>query len=690
MVSEAISTIGRGATGRAVHPTLAWLVVALTTAAAPHFARTPVWVPVVYLALAAWRLWSPAAPPGREAARTWPALFLILFLGACILAGVYASYGTLTGRDAGVSLLILLAALKLIELRHERDFYIAIFIGLFLLLTNFFFIQSILSAVFMGGAAVIFVAALVGLNDERGILGSARKLLLALAMLAQALPLMLVLFVLFPRVAGPLWGMPKDARSGSTGLDDEMAPGAISDLTLSDEVAFRVEFAGAIPPRSELYWRGPVLWSTDGVKWIQDRPRSAEPQFSVQGQAVEYTVTLEPTERNWLFSLELPSAPPRQGWFTHDMQIRVRSPVQNRVRYTLSSYPDHDLFVSDREELQRALQLPPGKHAHAAGLSASWRGTGLDDAQVIQHALEYFNQEEFYYTLSPPPLLDDTVDQFLFETRRGFCEHFAAAFVVLMRAAGIPARVVTGYQGGAINPVGQYLIVRQRDAHAWAEVWLGEEGWVRIDPTAAVAPSRILEGIESALPESIFNVPLGLQDNLFARTLWERFRFTWDAFNNRWNQWVLGYDRNRQSLFLHRLGLGDIDTPGLVFGLTITGLLILLAVAAWLFKSGVRRSDEAKRLYDRFCRRLARCGMARQPSEGPEDFARRAGNRLPQQAEAIRAVTTLYIAARYAGRKEAMPALRQAVGFFRSPSNIQNWRQAGTTNSGRISLGRDL
>lgn len=650
---------------RTVNPSLAWLVAALTLAAAPHWARTPLWIPVIYLALAAWRLSAPRAVPALKQARTWAAVLLNLVLGVGILAGVYASYGTLTGRDAGVSLLILLAAMKLIELRFERDFYVAIFIGLFLLLTNFFYVQSILSALYMGAAAVVFVAALISCNDERCVLNGARRLRLACALLAQALPLMLILFILFPRVAGPLWGLPRDARSGSTGLDDEMAPGAISDLTLSDEVAFRVEFNGAIPPRSELYWRGPVLWFTDGVKWIQDRPRDAEPQFTVQGEPVDYTVTLEPTERNWLFALELPATPPRQGMFSHDMQIRTRAAVQNRLRYTLVSYPDHSLFTSDPAELLRALQLPAGKHLRAASLALGWRGEGLNDAQIVKRALTFFSQEKFFYTLNPPLLLADTIDQFLFETRRGFCEHYAAAFVVLMRAAGIPARVVTGYQGGALNPIGQYLIVRQRDAHAWAEVWLGKEGWVRIDPTAAVAPSRIENGIESALSGSLLDVPLGLEDNVFARTLWEQYRFTWDAVNNRWNQWVLGYDRNRQSLFLARLGLEGIDTPGLVFGLTFAALAMLLAVAAWLFRSGSQETDEARRLYDRFCNRLARFGVARHASEGPEDFARRAGNRLPPQAEAIRAITALYVAARYASRGDVMGALREAVRAFR-------------------------
>ncbi|MGH8630185.1 MAG: transglutaminase TgpA family protein, partial [Burkholderiales bacterium] len=522
-----------------------------------------------------------------------------------------------------------------------------------------------LSAIYLALCVVAFLSAFISLNDERHRLGGARRLRLAATMLAQAVPLMLLLFVLFPRVTGPLWGLPKDARSGLVGLDDEMTPGAISELTLSDAVAFRVEFTGAMPDHPLLYWRGPVLWYTDGVKWVPDRFRTEGPRVQTRGQPVEYTVTLEPTERNWLFGLELPAEAPQRGALSHDMQIRTRVPVRDRQRYTLTSYPDYSLYASHHTELINALQLPPGRHPRAVTLARDWRDEGLNDLQVIKRALEMFNKQAFYYTLSPPRLLEDTVDQFLFETRQGFCEHYAAAFVILMRAAGVPARVVTGYQGGAVNPIGNYLIVRQRDAHAWAEVWIGEKGWIRIDPTAAVAPSRIMQGIEEALPGSLIDIPLGLQDNAIARGIWEQASNTWDALNNRWNQWVLGYDRNRQSLLLSRLGLGALDHPDLIITLTITFGVILMIIAIGLFRGNIQVGDEARRLHDQFCRKLARRGLVRRSSEGPEDFARRAALRLPGSAAAMRSVTELYVSVRYAGRREQLAALRQAVAEFR-------------------------
>ncbi len=649
---------------------LAWLVGATVLAAAPHIVRLPPWIPLLFCALCLWRLSradvrAPALPGGLRG------LLLRLLLGGIILGGVAASYGTLTGRDAGVALLVLLAGMKLVELRGERDYFVAVLIGLFLLLTNFFFIQSLTSAAYLALAITAFLGALISASDGRPEVFPRERLRLAGTLLLQAIPLMLLLFLLFPRVSGPLWGMPRDARAGSTGLDDQMTPGAISQLSLSDEVAFRVEFEGPLPDRAELYWRGPVLWFTDGVKWVPDALGSGQPLLRTSGDGISYTVTMEPTGKQWLFALEQSGQAPAQATFTHDLQLRTRAPVQNRLRYRQTSHPRYELLGADAAELRRALQLPPGRHPRARALAAGWRAAEPDAERLVMRALTLFNEQEYFYTLSPPALLDDAVDQFLFDTRQGFCEHYAAAFVVLMRAAGIPARVVTGYQGGSVNPLGNYLIVRQRDAHAWAEVWLGARGWVRVDPTAAVAPERIQGGLESALPGSVIDVPLGLEDSLIARNLWERMRFTWDAVNNQWNQWVLGYDRNRQSLFLRRIGFERVDTRELVIGLTITVGIVLVVLAAWLLRGGGGRADPARRAWDRFCRRLARRGVIRAPAEGPVSYSRRAAAALADNAAQIWEVTRLYVAVRYEGRGELLPDLRRAVARFRPATRIR-------------------
>ncbi len=643
---------------------MAWLVSAIIAAALPHVVRVPFWSSMMFGALCLWRLAladarAPVFPRGASG------FLLRLLLGGGILGGVLASYGTLTGRDAGVALLILLAGMKLAELKGSRDYFVTVLIGLFLLLTNFFFIQSMLSAVYLAFSLLLFLGALISANDDRPQVLSGARLRLAGSMLLQAIPLMLLLFLLFPRVSGPLWGMPRDARAGSTGLDEQMTPGAISQLSLSDEVAFRVEFDGAMPERSALYWRGPVLWFTDGVKWVPDLLHAGTPELHTTGSALEYTVTLEPTGKNWIYALEQTPRAPAQATFTHDLQLRTRGPVQNRLRYRLASYPDYQLTGASPDELKRALQLPPGRHGRALELAAQWRAQEPDAAHIVGRALTLFNREAFYYTLSPPVLLEDAVDQFLFDTRQGFCEHYAAAFVVLMRGAGIPARVVTGYQGGMLNPVGNYLVVRQRDAHAWSEVWLEGRGWVRVDPTAAVAPERIRQGIDSALPDTLLDVPLAFQDSIIARDLWERMRFTWDAVNNQWNQWVLGYDQNRQSMFLRRIGFANVDTQQLVLGLTLTVAAVLLALAVWMFRHRSRGGDPARRIYDRFCRVFARHGLARRPTEGPLTFAERAGRQFSASAGNIRDITRLYAEVRYARRSDLLPQLRRAVAQFR-------------------------
>jgi len=447
-----------------------------------------------------------------------------------------------------------------------------------------------------------------------------------------------------------------------------MSPGTLSRLSQSDAVAFRVKFQGKVPPRNKLYWRGPVLWFTDGFKWMPEQTRRGRPEVKQVGAPVHYTVTLEPTDKHWLFALEMPTVAPPHAHYTRDMQLRTRRRLSARRRYTMTSYLDYRLMDSGPGALQRALQLPPGRHAQAVALGRRWAREEPDAEAVVRRALKYFHDNDFYYTLTPPPLLNDTVDQFLFQTRKGFCEHYAAAFTILMRAAGIPTRVVLGYQGGRVNPVGGYLVVRQRDAHAWTEVWLGaDRGWVRVDPTAAVSPDRVSQGIESALPNAAVDVPLGLQGNSTLRAAWQELADTWDAINNRWNQWVLGYNRERQYQFLRQIGLGQLQYRDLLLGVTFTILAFLGVLALQMFRRTAAQGSEARYWYERFRRRLARCGIDARDWEGPLDFAARATRRRRDLAADIDRITDSYIAVRYAGEAAALETLKQRVKAFHPP-----------------------
>lgn len=582
-----------------------------------------------------------------------------------IIAGVIATYGTLIGRDAGVALLILLAAMKLLEMGNNRDFYVVCLISLFLILTGFFYSQTILSALHMLLSVLIIISAMTVLNDPKSFVTSRKRIEIAASLLIQSVPILFILFILFPRIDGPLWGLPKDARSGQSGLDDEMSPGQISQLSLSDAVAFRVEFDGEIPDNSSLYWRGPVLWYSDGVKWVMDKSKSAPPLVEVKGKAFNYTVTMEANNKPWLFGLEIPSKPPAQSFFSHDFQIITKTPVYSRRRYEMSSHTDFRLATSGSNELSKALQLPRGYHPRARAMGEKLRADNPEDpGEIITQALRMFNSEDFYYTLSPPLLLNDSVDEFLFETRQGFCEHYASAFVILMRAAGVPARVVTGYQGGSLNPVGNYLVVRQRDAHAWAEVWMDESGWTRIDPTAAVSPSRINDGIETALPATIVDVPLVLQNSEFARDTWRRLRNSIDAVNNRWNQWVLGYNNKRQNSFLNWLGFGNIDWRSMTLGLIGLTFLSVLTLTFVLFRHAAKTDDAARQIYLRFCQKLERAGLKLISTEGPVDLAKRAGQVKPEFATDVNHITQLYIQCRYNNKKALLTSLKEAVGNF--------------------------
>jgi len=644
-------------------PEMLWLSAGVCMAVLPHTLHLPIWSSILFFLLLGFRLSVTRNSAGARLIRSLP---FKLILGTIIFTAVFISYGTMVGRDAGVVLLVLLAGMKLLEINTERDYYISTYIAFLLILTNFFYNQTLPISLYLGLTLIVLIGSLLSFNERDATPQLRERLQSAAILFLHALPLMLIMFLMFPRYSGPLWGLPKDALAGLSGIDDEMSPGSISQLILSDEVAFRVEFTGPIPDKSDLYWRGPVLWYTDGFKWVPDQPRRYNINMETRSEPVRYSVTLEPTDKNWLFALELPAEPSADSFLSHDLQLRTRRSVTVRTRYEVTSYPDYVLKSGDPEELQNALQLPASYHPQAIALSQSWRARGLSDSEIVEEAMRYFNEEDFYYTLTPPALPNDTIDEFLFGTRQGFCEHYAAAFTVLMRGAGIPARVVTGYQGGTVNPVGNYLVVNQRDAHAWTEVWLGEErGWVRVDPTSAVSPSRVTDGIQSAIPQSLINVPLGLYNNTLARNIWERFNNTFDAINNRWNQWVLGYDRNRQRQLLGEIGLGGLNRQQLMTGMIIVVVVCLAIIGTVLFRRAGSNKDPARYWYDRFLARLTHAGIRISASEGPADLARRAVTLRSDLADNIESITRCYIDTRYANRTDRLEELKQQVRAFR-------------------------
>ena len=633
-----------------------WLIAAGVAALMPLALHVQVWLTLAAALALAWRAWL------QWRRLPLPPRWLLLILVAAGCAAVLWQFHTLFGQSPGVALLILFLALKHLETRSRRDGLAIVFLAFFLELAAFFYSQTIPTAIVVALGVVTTTSALLALVDPRDApLAVAAR---AGALLLQALPLMLFLFVLFPRVQGPLWGLPKDAGGARTGLSDTMAPGDISALSQSDEIAFRVRFDGAAPPQRLLYWRGSVLSDFDGRAWrpVAQQPQPRLPYAEPASSGVDYDIIIEPHGHRWIFALDLPGTTPPDTLATQDYRLLAREPIAARQRLALRSYPDlHAGLDEASTTLTNDLWLPEGSNPRIRALAVQWRAGGQDDEAVLRAAETFFLRQRLLYTLTPPLLGEQSADEFLFDTKQGFCEHFANAFAVAMRAAGIPARVVTGYQGGEVNPVDGWFTVRQYDAHAWTEVWLRGRGWLRVDPTAISAPLRIDDNLAAALPAGT-PLPLMMRVDL----AWLRdMRFRWDAVTNAWNQWVLGYSPERQRDFLRRLGMPQPDAQHMTAALTVLSGMALLALTAWTLRRRPHR-DPVLALWQRVSRRLGRRGLARRPAEGPLDYARRVAAALPATATEMGVIAALYGRLRYgAGTPAMMDELRRRVASFR-------------------------
>ncbi len=626
------------------------LLLSLAMVTVPHAVRLPWWLIALAAMLVAWRAYL-----GYIRLRL-PSRWLLLLIVITATLSVYFHYRTIFGRDAGVALLVAMLGLKFLETRTLRDAMLLIFLGYFLVITNFFYSQTIFTGLYMLACIWVITASMVGLHYAHAEPPFRAQLRTAGVLLAQAVPLMLVLFLLFPRVPGPLWGIPRDAFAGVSGLSDTMSPGSLSELTLSAAVAFRVKFASPIPEPRHLYWRGPVMWDFDCRSWSVPRFLYGTPKFTAGGKPIDYEVTLEPHNKRWLFALELPGKVPPRAQASSDYQLYAFEPVTSRVRYEMTSYLESSYGAEEgRYAIRRALALPEGYNPRTLEYARTLRAKFADDRALVGEVLAMFRNQKFFYTLTPPLLGEHSVDDFLFRARRGFCEAYASSFAVLMRAAGIPARIVTGYQGGEVNQLGDYLIVRQADAHAWTEVWLKDQGWVRVDPTAAVSPLRVESGISAAVPLTDPLPFLMRGDFEFLRQM----LLTWDLMANSWNQWVLGYTPERQRQFLSKVGIDDATWQTLAAILfCITGLIVTVFAVITLRQLRTRVHDPVKIAYLRFCNKLRRKGLPCDPAEGPVDYANRLGRSRPDLAPAIAAITRLYVSLRY-GAESDMLRLRE-------------------------------
>ena len=636
---------------------IAWVLV-------PHIANLPWWCSLLAAGVLLWR--GTLAVQGRPLPGRWWVGGLL----ALTLAATWLTHRTLLGRDAGVTLIVVLLALKTLELRARRDAFVIFFLSFFTMLTNFFFSQSLPVAAAMLLALLGLLTALVNAHLPVGRPPLAEAARTAGWMALLGAPVMAVLFVLFPRFA-PLWGIPGDAMTGRSGLSSQMQVGNVAQLALDDSIAFRVKWQGNPPAQQFLYFRGPVLADFDGREWrpllprLMSRfppPRLENPQLAVAGSPIAYELTLEPNNRPWLLTLDAavqpPQAPGLEAAMTSDLQWISSRPVVDLLRYRASSFVDFRYGPQRRlGVLPEYSQLPPGFNPRTLELAASLmrERPGAEPATLVRAALQRLRTGGYSYTLEPGVYGQHTADEFWFDRKEGFCEHIASSFVILLRAMGIPSRIVTGYQGGQVNSVDGYWVVRQSDAHAWAEVYLEGSGWVRVDPTAVVAPGRTgsfqrLTPARGALAAAMDTVTPNLAASL---------RAAWEAMNNGWNQWILNYTQSRQLNLLKELGFESPsweDLSYLLLGIIVT---LALAGAAWTWWDRMQH-DPWLRLLARVRKKLHGAGLEVGATAAPRQIANLVTTRFGPDARGLADWLLKLEAQRYARAPAAtLQALRR-------------------------------
>lgn len=663
---------------------LSWILLAVMLVIIPQSLRMPLWISVIALACISWR-WLIYAGKLGYPSRSLRVLIVIFTLAISITQ--LRSLGV--GLDSAASLLTLGFVFKLIEMRYKRDIYVVISLCFVMSMVQFLYSQSALSTLYIALIVLVITAAMIALNRSSLVADTASTVRMALKIGLQAVPLTVVLFLLFPRVA-PLWAVPVQNNGNGTGVTDEMSPGDIAQLGRSSSLAFRVQFENMVPPLHEnLYWRGLVLDDFDGETWRRTRRGSSYSQAArlndfqwnwsdrvrLGDDPIRYNIILEPTQQPWLYGLHLAEPESRNLYQSRNFEIFNNGLITKRFSYDLRTFRNSqtDLILLDSAR-RRSTELPESGNQQSLEFARELRASVDSDRDYIYAVLAHFQQNEFYYTLNPPLLGDNRVDDFLFNTLEGFCEHYASSFAFLMRAAGIPSRVVVGYQGAEYNRFEDYMMVYQYNAHAWNEVWLEGEGWVRFDPTAAVSPERIEQGVEAALRDD----PAFLEQSLFspgrlgALDWINTIRLRLDAVEYEWNRRVVNYDEEVQVEMLSGL-LGEVTEQKVLTLLFFLAGVIVLGIAFTVITAvPARQRDPVNRLYRQVAGELDKIGLGRRRGEGPVDYCQRVVAAKPELAESMQELTRLYLEINYRHgqlpaeqRKELVVALKKAVGQLR-------------------------
>lgn len=639
---------------------LIFLLISIGLIVLPHGFHLPLTVFSFFILLLSWRFLAIWRPDGL------PKGWVLAVLAACGVAILFKQFHTLLGRDAGTSLFLIALGLKLMEIKTERELYLVTYLAFIVAASQFLYEQSILMAAYILFVSCVLLASLVYINSVVARTSVALKT--SGLIIAQAIPLAIVVFIFFPRVDPPRWLLFNDKQEARMGLSDSMEPGSITDLGMSEELVFRVKFAGDLPPPQERYWRGPVLSFTDGKKWLPSNSagyQQYQDKVTFSGTAYHYTLMMEPQNKNWVFALDLPAQVPNGLSQNANYQIISEVELDKRSEFKLTSYPSFNTGYLNRYEYQTALQLPGEPSESINNLIKQLHGFDSAPEVFIQNFLTHFRQEDFHYTLTPPLMEDNPIETFLFETRRGFCSHYAAAFVYVLRAANIPARVVTGYQGGVLNQVGNFLEVRQADAHAWTEVWLDKKGWVRFDPTAAIAPERVERELD--ISRLVQGEPVRFASpftgNKAALDWLKSAQQLWGHVDYSWQRWVINYNHGNQANFLALFGIVDFKT--MVFWMMgVVGIFTSILSLILLYRRP-KANDRAVLIYTKFLKKIAKTGYEKRPGEGARTFAERIKPRLPVLATSIDAITAEFMAQRY-GRKPTAAGLKNLQDLIKA------------------------
>jgi protein-glutamine gamma-glutamyltransferase len=640
---------------------LVFLLSSIGLIALPHVYHLNLAVFGFFCVLLAWRfvgIWKPERLP------TFPIILLMIVCGMAIL---YTQHRGILGRDGGTSLFLVALGLKLMEIKSERDLYLINYLAFIVAASQFLYEQSILMAAYILFVSCVLLATLVYINSY--VAQTSTSLKKAAVIIAQAIPMTIVVFILFPRVEAPRWLLFNDEHQAKMGLSDSMEPGSITDLGMSDELVFRVKFTGAIPPAKQRYWRGPVLTQTDGKRWTQAKDLSYQQyldKLTFTGTPYQYTLLMEPQDKNWVFALDMPADYPKPLEQNANYQLITSDDLHKRTEYKLTSYPTYNTGYITKTEYQHARQLPGAASDNIKQLVTQLHGFDSTPDVFINQLLNHFRKEDFHYTLTPPLMEVNPIETFLFETRYGFCSHYASAFVYLMRVADIPARVVTGYQGGEFNEVGNFLEIKQADAHAWAEVWLDKQGWVRVDPTAAIAPERIEKNIDinRLVPGGLISyASSGAGQSAF--NLLKQARQLWSNVDYNWQRWVINYNNANQSSFMSSFGIKDMKA--MVYWMMVFVGIITAMLSLFLLYQRPKLTDRSLIVYNRFLKKIAKAGLAKSTGEGARDFAERIKPKLPEQATSIEEITVEFIDQRYGSKptEDGFKRLNRLVALFK-------------------------